>query len=132
MSKYIDEAKKFYEEAVIELERGKKENNTILIRDAGEKAWNAVLQATNALIESRGMSIPTSHHERRKKILEIARIEHKIREKGIRDRYMAREQSLHEDCFYDGIFTLSLLEEDIQKVKKYIEDIEELCNAQKR
>lgn len=129
MSQYMDDAKKFYEESVKEFERGKKEENMILIRDAGEKAWNAVLQATNALIENKGMNIPTSHHERRKTLLELAKIEKRIREKGIRDRYMAREQRLHEDCFYDGIFTISSLEEDIQKVKKYIEDIKGLCNG---
>jgi len=34
----LDEAKNFLEEALREFEKGVKENNTTLVRDAGEKA----------------------------------------------------------------------------------------------
>lgn len=123
---YIDEAKRFYQEALRELERGKKENNETILRDAGEKAWNAIVQATNFLFEKRGQVVPKNHYGRRKALVELAKTDPKVEEKGLRDRYMAREQSLHEYCFYEGIYDLSLLEKDFEKVKKYIEDIEEL------
>jgi uncharacterized protein (UPF0332 family) len=126
MNKYIEEAKKFYEKAVEEFEKGKKEGDMVKIRDASEKAWNAIVQATNALFEKRGMKIPRSHAERRNGLDELAIKDPKVKEKGLRDRYMARDKSLHEHCFYEGHCPLPLLEEDIQKVKMYIEDIEEL------
>ncbi len=126
MNQYVEEAKKFYEEAVKEFEKGEKEEDMIRIREASEKAWNATLQATDGLIVKKGMNKPTSHYERRKILAELAKIDPNVRKKGIRDRYMAREQSLHEDCFYTGICPTPLIEEDIQKVKKYIADIEEL------
>lgn len=126
MNQYIEEAKKFYEEAIKEFEKGEKEKDMMRIRDASEKAWNATLQATDGLIVKKGIDKPRSHYERRKILAELEGIDGEIREKGFRDRYMAREQRLHEDCFYTGICPIPLIEEDIQKVKKYIEDIEEL------
>jgi HEPN domain-containing protein len=126
MNKYIEDAKRFYEKALEELEAGKKDEDGIKIRDAAEKAWNAVLQATDGLIVKRGIEKPTSHHERRRILAELTETDAKIKELGIRERYMAREQSLHEDCFYDGICPLPLLEEDFQKVQRYIEDIENI------
>jgi len=54
LSYYVSEAKKFLEAALIEFERGEKEKSDVIIRDAAEKAWNAVLQATNALLIGRG------------------------------------------------------------------------------
>jgi hypothetical protein len=50
----------------------------------------------------------------------------KIEELGLRDRFMARERGLHETCFYEGRCPIPLLEKDIEKVKKYIKDIEKL------
>ena len=47
---YLSEAKKFAEAALIELRRWEKEKIDVVMRDAAEKAWNAVLQATNALL----------------------------------------------------------------------------------
>lgn len=58
-------------------------------------------------------------------MIDFARGYAEVEERGLRDRYMAREQALHEYCFYEGIYDISLLERDIQKVKQYIEDIEE-------
>ena len=46
---FIEEAEKIKEEAAEELEKAEKENNAILFRDACEKGWNAIIQATNAL-----------------------------------------------------------------------------------
>jgi len=61
----LDEAKSFLEEALREFERGVKDNNMTLVRDAGEKAWGAVVQATNDLFERRELPIPITHRERR-------------------------------------------------------------------
>jgi hypothetical protein len=47
---YIDDAMKFVEEALGEFRDGVANNDIVRVRDAAEKAWNAVIQATNALI----------------------------------------------------------------------------------
>ena len=127
MGEYLAEARRFHEEAMREFERGKRGGDITVIRDAAEKAWGAVVQATNELIEKRGMAIPRTHVERRQRLGELERLDPKIKELGFRDRYGAREHYLHEDCFYDGICPIDTLEEDIfQKVKAYIEDVERL------
>ena len=127
MARYIDDAKGFYQEAVKEFERGVAENNLRVIRDAAEKAWNAIVQATNELMEKRGMPIPRTHHERRMGLLELERSDLRLKEMGFRDRFGAREKYLHEDCFYDGFCPVEVVEEEIiHKVKSYIEDIERI------
>lgn len=52
---YIEEAKEFYEEAVEEFGKGYKENVKSRMRDACEKGWGAVVQATNALFVKMGI-----------------------------------------------------------------------------
>ncbi len=61
----LEEARKFLEEALKEFERGRRRKDTTLIRDASEKAWGAVVQATNNLFERKGLPVPRTHRERR-------------------------------------------------------------------
>ena len=127
MGEYLDQAKKFHQEAMREFERGKRESDATVIRDAAEKAWAAIVQATNELMEKKGLPIPRAHHERRRRLEELEKKEVKIKELGLRDRFGARELYLHEECFYDGHYSIEALEEDIfYKVKAYIEDVEKL------
>ena len=84
---YFEDACSFHEESIKEFEEGVKENNPYKIRDSAEKAWNATIQATNALILKLSGKLPSSHWERRRML---------------RDRYGARERSLHEAVFYEG------------------------------
>ena len=126
MNKYIEEAKRFYEEAEKELKKGTEDGDLIRIRDAAEKAWNAMVQATNGLFEAKGLPIPVAHRDRRYGLDELTRADSALKTLGLRDRFMARESSLHEKCFYEGYCPLDLLEEDFEKVRKYIEDIEKI------
>jgi hypothetical protein len=126
MNGYIENAKRFYEEARKEFERGKRENDMIRIRDASEKAWNAMVQATNGLFENKGSPIPATHRERRRGLDELTMADGTLKVLGLRDRFAARSESLHEKCFYEGYCPIALLEEDFEKVKGYIEDIERI------
>ena len=126
MGKYIEEAKEMYEEAKKEFEEGCKENNRIKMHDASEKAWISVVLATNEQFAKRNVPIPKSHRERRNRLRELEKRDELIREKGLVDRFSARDHHLHEQCFYEGYCEPDLLEENIEKVKRYIEDIEEL------
>jgi len=103
---------------------GVEKSNTILIRDACEKAWNAAVLSLNALFSKRGISpLPKSHRERRIKIRELEMIDEQIRKKGIFDRFMARDHILHERGFYDGDVINEEIEEELRKVERFIDDI---------
>jgi len=88
--------------------------------------WNAVINATNALILHKLDIVPTSHWESKKLLEKLENEDPRIEELGIRDRYGARERYLHEMTFYDGIINIDMLKREIAKVEKYIADIESL------
>ena len=126
MGNYIEEAKRFYAEAKEEFEAGKIENNFITLRDACEKAWSSIVLATNELFEKKGVPIAKSSKERREGLDRLEKRDPKVKEKGISDRYSARDNHLHRQCFYEGICEPALIESYIEKVERYIKDIEEL------
>ncbi|RLE54854.1 MAG: hypothetical protein DRJ40_09750 [Thermoprotei archaeon] len=120
---YISDARKFIEEAIEEFQKGTREGNVMAIRDAAEKAWNAVVQASNALVLKFMGKVPSSHWERRRLLRELERRNVKIAEYGFRDRYCARERNLHELVFYEGIIDIEDVEDELEKAKKYVDDV---------
>ena len=70
--------------------------------------------------------IPSSHWERRRLLRELERNYSGFENYGFRDRYSARERNLHEMVFYEGIIDVEDIKIELEKVKKYIEDIEKL------
>jgi len=128
---HLSEARKFSDSALAEFEKGEKEKSDVTIRDAAEKAWNAVLQATNAFLIARGFpeeKIKT-HRDRRLALDALEFKDPQVRDKGLRDRFGAREHHLHERCFYDGEYLPESVKEDILKAKEYVEDIEKLLTV---
>jgi len=123
---FLEDAENFIERGVEELEEGVKTNDTIKIRDAAEKLWNAVMSATNALILYYLDIVPASHWERRKLLEKLEEIDPRVEELGFRDRYGARERYLHMMTFYDGIIDLDMLRREVDKVKKYVNDVKSL------
>jgi len=128
---YISEARKFAESAAAEFERWEKEKGDVFIRDAAEKAWNAVLQATNALLLGRGFPEEKirSHRDRRLALDSLELKDPQVRDGGFRDRFGAREYHLHERCFYDGEYIPEKVREDILKAREYVEDVEKLLET---
>ncbi len=120
---YLEDAWKFLEEAENELSRGLKEGDNIRLRDAAEKAWNAVVQASNALLLSSQGKVPSSHFERRKMLTMLEKVSAEAEQLGFRDRYAARERNLHELVFYDGIIDADELGTEFAKVRKYLQDV---------
>lgn len=123
---FLKDAKDFMERGVMELEEGVKLNDQLKIRDAAEKLWNAVINATNALILHYLDVVPASHWERRKLLEKLEDVVPKVEMLGLRDRYGAREKYLHEMTFYDGIVDVEMLKREVEKVKKHIADVENL------
>jgi len=123
---YIDDAMKFVEEALREFRDGVANNDIVRVRDAAEKAWNAVIQATNALILYYLGKTPSSHWERRRLLRELEREKPEVESLGFRDRYSARERNLHEIVFYEGLVDINDVEFELEKARRYVEDARKL------
>jgi len=124
---YIKEAKEFYKEAVEEFEKGYSANDRILMRDACEKGWGAIVQATNALFVKKGVrDLPKSHRERRRLLRELSKRHKDLQQLYLVDRFMARDDALHMRAFYNGDIEPEEIRDNFEKVKRYIEDIEKL------
>jgi HEPN domain-containing protein len=119
-------ARDLYERALRDFEEAIVKNDVIGIRDSAEKAWNAVVQAINALLLHYTGVMPRSHFERRKMLRELERSVREIGELGLSDRYMARFKVLHGETFYEGVIDVEQLKDEMVKVKKIIEDVEKL------
>ncbi|MGH9876557.1 MAG: PaREP1 family protein [Nitrososphaerales archaeon] len=119
----VKDAEEFFKEAQIELENGKANNDRILIRDSAEKGWNAIVQAVNALCEVLLGRIPKSHYDRRNALREIEKKFPELESLGLYDRYAARNKYMHGEVFYEGNIDIELLQVELEKTRKLIDDI---------
>ncbi|MBS7637914.1 hypothetical protein KEJ49_03355 [Candidatus Bathyarchaeota archaeon] len=119
---YLSEAERFAEAAMAEFERWEEEKIDVIIRDAAEKGWNMVLQATKALLLGKGFPEERikTHRDRRLALDSLKNEGPKVRSLGLRDRFGAREHHLHERCLYDGEYIPKRVEEDILIVKSIL------------
>ena len=126
--KFLDEAWKFLDAAFMEFEKGVKERRDEVIRDAAEKAWNATIQATTALLLAKGFSEEEvkTYRQKRLTLEELSIKDEEVRRLGLGDKFMAREYRLHIRCFYDGEYTVDAIREELEKSKQYINDISKL------
>ncbi len=124
----LKDAWEFLEEARRELERAKG-GNLIAARDAAEKAWNAVVQAADALVVELLGRRPRSHRERRDALWEIERRVPVL--DGVYDRYNARFQRLHGEMFYEGLVDPVDLEKELAKAEDFVRRIEEFLRGQR-
>ncbi len=122
----IDEAETFLKAASEEFEAAVAKNDVVRIRDSAEKAWNAVVQSTNALLLALTAKLPLSHYERRVMLRHAEKSNLKVRDLGVRDRYMARLKVLHGETFYEGVVDIEELRLELKKVKEYINDIKNI------
>lgn len=99
----LKDSYEFYRAAVMGLEEGIRERNPVKLRDSAEKAWNAVVQAANALILKYLGIIPRSHYERRSALRQLEQRVSELAKLGIYDRYAARGRLLHGEIFYEGV-----------------------------
>lgn len=122
----LSSARELYERALREFEEAIARNDVIGIRDSAEKAWNAVVQAINALIIYYTGVTPMSHFERRRKLRELEKSVREVGELGLADRYMARFGVLHGETFYEGVIDVEQLRDEMVRVGRIIGDVEKL------
>ena len=112
-----------------EINEGHKLNDQLKIRDATEKLWNAIINATNTLILKELDVVPASYWERRKLLEKLEDLLPEVEKLDLRDRYGARERYLHEMTFHDGIIDPEMLRREVNRVKKYLDDVKKLIEA---
>lgn len=120
---YLEDATRFLEEAEREFREGLRRGDLLRVRDAAEKAWNAVVQASNALLLKLMGKTPSSYWERRKMLRELERVKPELAGMGFRDRYGARERHLHEMVYYEGVVDPEDIEYELKKARDYVEDV---------
>lgn len=98
----------------------------LLLRDTSEKAWLAVVLATDVLLIKHGFKKPESYRERRSMLRELIAKVPKIGELGIIDRLGARGYYLHILDFHEGALDPEDLKEELKKTEEYLKIIETL------
>ena len=87
---------KALDRAVAELEAGRGANDRLKVREAAEKAWLAVTEATDYFLLRRGVRIapgPRAHVDRRQALTTLGRDD-------LRKTYSDLAESLHGEFFY--------------------------------
>ena len=132
MGKYLDDARKLYQEALNELERWRQTNDQTILRDAAEKAWGAVTQAANEVVEAYGRRVPSGTNARRDTLNVLERQERQLRGLRLRARFSDAENVLHKECFYDGTCPLPLVTDIvIEDVKEYLDDVAQVTERRR-
>jgi hypothetical protein len=123
----LSDAWSFLEAARREFSESK--GDPIKVRDASEKAWNSIVQATDALIYALTGSKPMSHYERRVALRDLERRMKSVKKLELRDRYMARYKVLHGEAFYEGVVDLEEVKTELDKAEEYVRDVERLLRG---
>ena len=133
MGIYLDDAKTLYAEAFHELERWEQTQDATILRDAAEKAWGAVTQAANELLDSYGHKVPSGTGIRRSGLHALERQDRRLRSLRVEARFSDAENVLHKECFYDGTCPLPLVTDMVaQDVKEFLEDVEQATQRGER
>lgn len=82
-----------------EFEEALAKNDEMGRREAAEKAWLAVIEATDTILGSGGISVTpgrSAHAERKRSLEQMGR-------RDLSQEYSIFADQFHGDCFYDGI-----------------------------
>ena len=116
---YIRRSEKAYEKGLEELGKARKRKDGILARDACGKGWLAIIEATKALLISKGVKedkLPETHRGLRYFV-------RKYGDKELRRIYYAVYVDLHIDGYYDGLIDYAIIAERFEDVKQYIDRV---------
>ena len=130
MGRYIEDAWALYGHAVGELEGWRRTGDSVLLRDAAEKAWSAVTLAANELVESQGRVVPEGTNARRDSLRAVEKQNRQLRSLRLRARFSDAKLILHQDCFYDGQCPTELVVEMVtDDVREYLGDVANVVNG---
>jgi hypothetical protein len=133
MGKYLEDAKTLYSEALRELERWQHIQDLVILRDAAEKAWGAVTQATNEVLHAFGRVVPSGTGARRQELARLERQNGQLRALGLEGKFNSAELVLHRDCFYDGNCPVPYATDKVaQDVKEFRDTVEQVTQKSGR
>ena len=133
MGRYIEDAKTLYNQALRELERWQQTQDLTILRDAAEKAWGAVTQAANEVIDAYGRVVPSGTGARRQELARLERQHRQLRALGLEGKFSSAELTLHRDCFYDGNCPVPYVPEKVvQDVKEFLDAVEQIAGEARR
>jgi hypothetical protein len=132
MGKYLDDANTLYREALNELARFRQSQDQTVLRDAAEKGWGAVTQASNELLAFYDRAVvPSGTGARRGQLTNLERQQRPLRRLYLAERFSAFENELHKECFYDGTCPLPITEATVrERVKEFLDDIARVTQGQ--
>lgn len=119
MGERLEVAWEFLRKAKEEYRRGKALKENFIIRNSCDKAFLALVQAVNDLVKTKTGVVPLNHRERRKFLREVDR-------EDLRAEYSDLMKDLHEECFYTGIINEPDIERAVEKVEKFLKEIERI------
>lgn len=122
----VDEAFKALAYANEEYKKFEEKRDPLLLRDAAEKAWLAVILATDLLLISSGIGKPSSYRERKNMLRALMAKKPRVAELGIDDKFYARAYKLHMLGFHEGALDPEDIEEELRKAEEYLRIIENL------
>ena len=124
----VNEAFKALAYANEEYKKFEEKRDPLLLRDAGEKAWLAVILATDLLLITSGIGKPSSYKERKNMLRTLIAKRPEIAELAIDDKFYARAYKLHILGFHEGALDPEDIEEELKKTEEYLKTIESLIN----
>src|SRR5437867_2191432 len=95
----FDAAKRVHERAVTELAEAARKQDRLGMRQAAEKGWLAVVEATKALLRARGSTPPGGTGRQRDALVRLGRSNR--RAKKLHLLFETARGVLHVSCFYD-------------------------------
>lgn len=122
----VNEAFKALTYAHEEYEKFEEKRDPLLLRDAGEKAWLAVILATDLLLVTSGIGKPSSYKERKNMLRTLVAKKPKLAELGIDDKFYARAYKLHILGFHEGALDPEDIQQEFKKTEEYLKTIESL------
>ena len=111
----LEVARFFLQTGRAEVEEGLQRGDQVRVRDGAEKAWNAVVQATEHLMRSRGRTPvpgPYGHRDRRDFLEEVGRSD-------LAQKYTYFAERLHGDVFYTGAILPGA------SLRRYLDEVED-------
>lgn len=116
----LSEAEKMLSSAIAEYDEAAKLEDSVKLRKACEAGWLAIVKASDAVLEASGVGAGKSHKDRRIKLRNLESSNPEIASLDLRDRHMARMSYLHIEGFYEGTLDYKEAEEQLRKVKEYL------------
>ena len=95
------------------------------VRDAAEKAWCATMRAAEALVLARTGQEPGKSTVASRRLRDLSLIDPSLR--NLRDRYIARQEILHGECFYHGYCNPEETSLLVNETADYVRDAERLA-----